>query len=164
MENKIIPIEIDGINDNVYSGFWLRLGANLLDILILLPYTCLIIYLDSLNKNIYLFAIVPELLFLFWYDVYLPKRFGGTPGKIIIGLKIVKMDSSPIGWKESFLRYSVDICFTIISIVIMIPLILLADNEIYKNQAEWNAHVKYLCRARRFRLAGQFVAMRCKFT
>jgi hypothetical protein len=34
MSNKIIPLKIDGINENIYSGFWARLGANLLDGLI----------------------------------------------------------------------------------------------------------------------------------
>jgi uncharacterized RDD family membrane protein YckC len=142
MEDRIIPIEIRGINDNIYSGFWLRLGANLLDILILSP-ILLINYLDSYDKNIYLLTMVPYLLFSFWYNAYLPKRYGGTPGKLIAGLKIVKIDSSPIGWKESFLRYSVDFSFTIINNIIMIPLILLADNEIYKN-LNWLDQREYL--------------------
>jgi hypothetical protein len=31
MSGKMIPLEIEGIKDNIYSGFWPRLGANLID-------------------------------------------------------------------------------------------------------------------------------------
>jgi len=109
MPAKIIPLEIEGINDKIYSGFWSRLGANLLDGLIILPVSLVFIFINSINMYAYFFTIIPDLIFIFWYNIYLPKRYGGTPGKLIAGLKIVKLDSSSIGWKESVLRYSVNI-------------------------------------------------------
>jgi uncharacterized RDD family membrane protein YckC len=133
MENKIIPVEIEGINDRIYSGFWSRLGANFLDGLILIPYSFLLLYIYSLNLYAYFFLIIPSLLISFWYNVYLPKRYGGTPGKLIVGLKIVKMDSSSIGWRESFLRFSVNIAFIIINIVMMVIAVFMADQETYNN-------------------------------
>jgi uncharacterized RDD family membrane protein YckC len=133
MSNKIIPIKINGINENIYSGFWSRLGANLLDGLILIPTSFLLLFINSFNKNIYFITVIPNLLFIFWYNIFLPKRYGGTPGKLIVGIKIIKIDSSPIGWKKSFLRYSVNMVFSIISIIFTMIAILLADDEIYNN-------------------------------
>jgi uncharacterized RDD family membrane protein YckC len=143
MSNNIIPMEIEGINDKIYSGFLSRLGANLLDGLIILPYSFLFLFINFFDKNVYLFTIVPNLLFIFWYNIYLPKRYGGTPGKLIVGIKIVKIDASPIDWKEAFLRYSVNIVFSFLSIAIMAMAVLLADKEIYNN-LNWFQRFAYL--------------------
>ena len=133
MNKKIIPIKIDEIDDKIYSGFWSRLGANLLDLLIVMPYIFLLIFINSLSLYAYFITLIPNLLFLFWYHIYLPKRYGGTPGKLIVGIKIVKMDSSFIGWKESILRHCVYLVLSIISIGMNSIAILLADVEIYES-------------------------------
>ena len=143
MENKIIPMEIEGIDDRIYSTFWSRLGAYLLDVLISVPLIGLVLFINSLDKNIFFLTTIPSLLYIFWYWIYLPKRYGGTLGKLIIGLKIVKIDSSPIGWKEAFLRYIVDFGCAIINHVVRVITILLADNEIYKSLS-WLNQLEYL--------------------
>jgi uncharacterized RDD family membrane protein YckC len=135
MINKI-PLKIEGINESIYSGFLSRLGANLLDMLILIPYTFLLVFINSFHMYAYFVTLIPNILFIFWYNIYLPKKFGGTPGKLIVGLKIVKIDSSGIDWRESFLRYSINIVLSIISIAMMVKAILLADIDIY-NDLTW---------------------------
>jgi uncharacterized RDD family membrane protein YckC len=57
------------------------------------------------------------LAFLRTYGV---KRWGGTPGKLICGLKIVKSSLEPVGWKEVWLRDVVYIFFSIIAIAFYI--------------------------------------------
>jgi len=143
MQNKIIPLKIEGINDRIYSSFWSRLGANLLDMLIIIPFSILIIYLNSINLYLYLFTVIPNLIFILWYNIYLPKKHGGTPGKLIVGLKIVKLNSSSISWKESFLRHSVNLFFILANIIIMIIAIIKADSEIYNNLS-WSEQSLYL--------------------
>jgi uncharacterized RDD family membrane protein YckC len=139
-------MEIEGINDKIYSGFWSRFAANLLDGLIFMPCLFLLLFINSFNKNIYFFTIIPHLLFTVWYHVYLPQRYGGTPGKLIAGIKIVRMDSSPIGWKESLLRYSVNIFFAALNIIMMSAAIMAADDEIYNN-LNWFQRSAYLSRS-----------------
>jgi uncharacterized RDD family membrane protein YckC len=143
MANKIIPLEIEGINDKIYSGFWSRLGANLLDGLIIIPFSLMILFINSFNIYIYFFTIVPNLLFAFWYHVFLPKKYGGTPGKLIVGIKIIKIDSSPIGWKESFLRYIVTLFLSLVTIFFIIIAIFSVDTEIYNN-LNWFQKSAYL--------------------
>lgn len=50
-----------------------------------------------------------------FYEVYLVKRFGGTPGKLIVGIKIIKVDGSAIGYREAILRYLPGFIFSLLS-------------------------------------------------
>ncbi len=104
MENKQTPIQIDGINDNIYAGFWARLGSLLLDALFMMPIIGLTLYLNGLDKNVYFITFLPNFIFGLWYGIYLPKKYGGTPGKLLVGLKIIRLDGETIDWKESILR------------------------------------------------------------
>lgn len=76
-------------NENVYAGFWIRVGATILDCVILIP--VMIIYMvflkDFLGKNWLAYSIYS--LLLLGYTVFFVVRFGGTPGKLIIGIKII---------------------------------------------------------------------------
>lgn len=101
------PLQIDGINDNIYAGFGTRLASLLLDIIILIPPSFAIIYLQGFGTNMYFYTIIPSLLFTVWYQVYLPKRYGGTPGKLIVGIKTIRINGKLIAWREAILRDSV---------------------------------------------------------
>jgi len=140
---QIIPLKIEGINEKYFSGFWSRLGANLLDMLIIMPFIILIQFINSLNLYNFYFTIIPNLLFIFWYNIFLPKKYSGTPGKLIVGLKIVKMDASQIDWRESFLRHSVNILFIFLNIFMMVSAILKVDIIIY-NDLNWLQQSEYL--------------------
>jgi len=108
--DKIIYLEkIDEIDETVYAGFGVRLGANILDLLFSLPLLFFIgfIFISVNTIGILLLSVIFIHLVRFFYMVYLPKRYGGTPGKLIVGIKIIKIDSTNIGWKEAILRESV---------------------------------------------------------
>lgn len=53
--------------------------------------------------NVYYF--LPGTLFVFFYSVYLVRRFGGTPGKRLMKLRIVKVSGDPVTYREALLRY-----------------------------------------------------------
>ena len=95
-----------------YAGFWIRLGASVIDSLILLsilaaiyypffkfiapgmpPVRCIMIFI-SLSWFIKIAYLV---IFWVWR--------GQTPGKMLTGIKIIRTDSSPITWRYAFLRY-----------------------------------------------------------
>ena len=143
MDNKQTPLQIEGIKDNLYGGFWLRLGALLLDSIFVMPVVFLVLYLNSFGKNIYFLTIIPNLLFALWYGIYLPKKYGGTPGKLLVGLKIVRLDGEVIGWKESILRYSINLVITLLSVTVMTVCILNADDSIFTNLS-WLKQSLYL--------------------
>ena len=138
-----MPFEIKGIRDSLYAGFWRRLGAMFLDILFLMPLIFIMYYLNSLSVNMYLYTLVPNLLFGLWYNIYLPKKHGGTPGKLVAGMKIIRLDGTDIEWKEAILRHIVLFGLTIFSSVMMVCCLLQADETTYMNLG-WLGQAKYL--------------------
>lgn len=142
MDNKQIPLSINK-NRTFYSDFGSRLGAGLLDGLIMSPIIILTMIINSQNMNMQYCTLFMNLVFGLWYMVYLPKRYGGTPGKLVAGLKIIKMDGSDIDWKEAFLRYSVSIAISVISALITVYTLIQADAETYDSM-DWMEQAQYL--------------------
>ena len=95
------------------AGFWIRLFATVIDnVLVIVLSLPFILYhfgdlgwffdpsrdYSSFDAWYYIFtAFVVILLWVTWD--------GKTPGKALCGIHIVKIDNTPIGWKEAILRY-----------------------------------------------------------
>jgi uncharacterized RDD family membrane protein YckC len=143
MTDKKTPLTIDGISESIYAGFWTRLGSLLLDFLILLPYVFLILYINGLSTNAYYFTFIPGLIFHFWFSIYLVKKYGGTPGKLIVGIKIIKLDGTGVTWREAILRQIVNFILAIFGSVITIIALSKADIEYYESLT-WITKQQYL--------------------
>lgn len=98
----------------VYAGFWRRLSAFWLDALVLLPLMGLTFWLGGIWRLFHVFYAVPGLLFGLWFYVHLVKRYGGTPGKLLMGIRIARLDGASVGYKEAMIRYSVWIAFSVV--------------------------------------------------
>jgi uncharacterized RDD family membrane protein YckC len=113
-----------------YAGFWPRLGALLLDALILLPLTALTFWGAQRYRLFSLYYFVPSILFGLFYSVYLVQRFGGTPGKLIVGVRIRKVSGGPIGCREAGLRYLPEFVLGLLmSIAMLISVFHMSDAE-----------------------------------
>lgn len=143
MIEKQTPLQIVGISESIYAGFWTRLGSLLLDFIFILPVVFLIQYLNGLSRSIYFYTIIPNLLFALWYNVYLPKKYGGTPGKLAVGITIIKLNGQPIDWKEAILRHIVLLSLTVLGSVIIVVTIMEADEETY-TRLGWLQRSQYL--------------------
>lgn len=143
MTNKQTPLQIDGVTESLYAGFWARLGSLLLDGIIMMPVIFLTLYLNGLGKNIYFITFIPNFIFGLWYGIYLPKKYGGTPGKLIVGIKIIRIDGQAIDWKESFLRYSINFALILFSVIMMTVCLLQADDSVYTSLS-WLKQTQYL--------------------
>jgi uncharacterized RDD family membrane protein YckC len=113
-----------------YAGFAPRLASLMLDFIILLPLTALELWASGHLRLFDVYFLIPGTLFGLFYSVYLVRRFGGTPGKLIVGIRIRKLDGEPVGYREAFLRYSVDfILCLLMSIALVFPLLHMTDAE-----------------------------------
>jgi uncharacterized RDD family membrane protein YckC len=113
-----------------YAGFGPRLGALLLDILIILPWIALMAWAAWHYRVFRMYQVIPGTLFVVFYHVYLVGRFGGTPGKLIVGIRIRKLDGEPVGCREALLRQSVDLVFGLLmSMATIPPLVHMTDAE-----------------------------------
>ena len=131
MKNELLPTRFQGINEDVYAGFWVRVAAKLLDFVILLPVIGLVLYIDSLSKSANINAMIPNLLFGAAFEVVLVKIYGGTPGKLIMGLKVIQKNGDNIDWQSSFYRYSVEFFLAILGVYVMFLTLNLIDDSTY---------------------------------
>lgn len=96
-----------GKTELVYVGFWRRLAAHLIDLAILFPYAAIITRTAWNSKYGYIGSQIVGFIVAVLFNVYLVKRFGGSPGKLAMRVRIAKMDGSAVGYKEASIRYSV---------------------------------------------------------
>jgi uncharacterized RDD family membrane protein YckC len=131
MKNELLPTRFNGINEVVYAGFWVRVAARLLDFIVLLPVMGLVFYINGLSKSAALNVLIPNLLFALAFEVVLVKIYGGTPGKLIMGLKIIQKNGDNIDWKSSFYRNSVEFFIAIIGVYVMFLTLNLVEDNTY---------------------------------
>lgn len=140
---KQVPLQLEGVYDDIFAGFGTRLASLLLDGIIMMPVIIAVLYLNSSHLNSYYYTIIPNLLLSLWYHVYLPKKYGGTPGKLIMGIQIIKLDGQNIGYKEAFLRHLIVFILTIYCAVLMIVAISRADETTFESLS-WLNQSQYL--------------------
>ena len=87
-----------------YSTFWGRVGAGLIDLIFISPLLIMNFMMGD-SQAFYLYSVVlTQLVTLFFY-VYLVTKFGATPGKLALGLRISMLDGSPVTVQAACLRY-----------------------------------------------------------
>ncbi len=107
-----------------YAGFWIRVGAKVLDYLIFasalyVSYAIFfliigrsgdffkILFTPEGKQSLQTLGIVTSLLeLIFWLVIptYMLGRFAATPGKMILGLKVIRSDSERLTYLRSFCR------------------------------------------------------------
>lgn len=102
-----------------YAGFWRRFGAFWIDFLCFTPLIGFNFWMDSHFRLFQIWNFIPGLLIGLWFYVYLVQRYGGTPGKLLLNMRIVKLDGASVGYREAMLRYSVLFTLTVASSVAM---------------------------------------------
>ena len=115
---NFLPLEIDG--NKVYAGFWKRFCASFIDALIIVGVTFpLMKTLDLYGSDRSLTIVLSGCRFLLvhMYTVYLHARFGGTLGKLAVGIRVTRPDGKRIGWNQAWRRSSVDIAITFLFLV-----------------------------------------------
>jgi uncharacterized RDD family membrane protein YckC len=125
-----------------YAGFWQRFGAFWVDFVILLPLAGIVYVGDAQSRFFQIYWFIPGLLFGLWYHIYLVVRYGGTPGKLILNMRIAMLDGSPVTPKAAFLRYVVLLVLAELAAIALIMASLRMTDE------EWFS-LGYLARANR---------------
>src|ERR1043166_265711 len=106
-----------------YAGFWIRLGAKFIDGLIImivtLPFSFIFLIsfvfnpgsMPDLKKILMQQSIVVLLgtLVRLLYTWLLVGRYGATPGKMLVGIRIVTADGQRISYPRAFARYWAEI-------------------------------------------------------
>ena len=108
-EMEYLPITSCG--KRVYAGFWKRFCAAWVDFFIIVPLALLCSWLEGFDRTLAIVIAIPSSALFAMYNVYFNACFGGTLGKLAVGIKITNTDGSRIGWGQAWKRSSVDLVF-----------------------------------------------------
>ncbi len=89
-----------------YSTFWARVGASVIDLLVFMPLIVADIIFSGETRVFKLYMLVPIQLVCAYLYVYMVIKYGGSPGKLLAGLRIVNANGSPVTLKGAALRYA----------------------------------------------------------
>lgn len=128
---EFLPLELDG--QRVYVGFWKRLGAGLIDALVLVPVSLFANYIAGLDRMIALVTTVPTAALFAFYHVFMNAMFGGSVGKLVVGIRIAQPDGSKIEWRHAWWRSSVDLLFSAVIVVSEMWILLQIDSATYSS-------------------------------
>lgn len=113
-----------GYAAGLYGGFWRRLGAYIIDGIILAIAGSL---LELLHKHLTSLGTVGGivslgivLLLLYGYCVHLIYKRGATPGKMVLRLRVVNLQGKRVSYKQAWLRVCPYIALYVLPILAMI--------------------------------------------
>lgn len=116
-----------------YAGFWLRLGAGIIDFLIFIPILFLYLYLRLFSWEIAIMIVIPYFFLWSIYNIYFHGRWGQTIGKMVTKIKVVRLDGSTIDYTHAFLRHAVDFLFSILSSIAQVVAILSVSKTTFES-------------------------------
>jgi uncharacterized RDD family membrane protein YckC len=117
-EGAALPMEMR------YAGFWKRVGAKIIDGIIL--YIVNIALSFALGLNLFatkrtaeeiplaMILMAVQYIIYFGYEVFFIGKYGATPGKMAIGIKIVNADGSKVSYLKAFGRIFANILSALI--------------------------------------------------
>ena len=114
--NSELP-EVAPPTEPQYAGFWRRVAAHLIDSVALGLALLAIILITLGNNSLYLLTLVVPGVLSIIYQLYLTTKYGATLGKMAMGIKIVRLDGSPIGFAQANVRYSPYLILGIIAVM-----------------------------------------------
>jgi len=128
-----VPITTDGTPElsTPYAGFWKRLGAYLVDLIILLPLVAVSAWGAEQSRMFFSYFCLPSMVLGLWFHAYLVKQYGGTPGKLLMKIRIRKLYGQAVGYQEALIRYSVLMLLTVVMSAASIVVTLSMSDELY---------------------------------
>jgi len=139
---EFLPIMING--ELVYAGFWKRFCAGMIDVFILLPLMVLLIWVQGYDRMLAISLVIPGSILVVIYYVFFNARFGGTPGKWAVDIRITQPDGSSIGWSEAWKRSSINLILVLIGLVVQIWALIQVDPAQYASLSSWSERAKLL--------------------
>lgn len=143
MTTQKLPLHLENTHYSLYGNFGERIAAGLLDGVFLIPVTLGSLYFNSLHLYHYYYTFAVTQLIIAFYCIYLPVRYGNTPGRRIIGLTILKLDGSAITYREAFLKFLPLLSIALLAFVVQCWSIALADAAVF-DQLGWVEQTTYL--------------------
>jgi uncharacterized RDD family membrane protein YckC len=103
-----------------------------IDLLVFLPLSWARSWLESRSKGAAMGLVIHYAVIGLGYTIYGHGRFGQTVGKWVMAVRVVRTNGKRIGWRQAWLRSSVDLLFTVLGVVGQLAaLVTILDAEYY---------------------------------
>jgi uncharacterized RDD family membrane protein YckC len=96
-----------------YAGFWPRFGAALIDFIVLVPLIALSFWTISASRTTALLLELPIAFAAAFYNIYFIGRWGQTIGKMVLKIRVVRLDGAEAGVRRAFYRHAVDLALSV---------------------------------------------------
>jgi uncharacterized RDD family membrane protein YckC len=114
------PAVVLSIEDvRVYSDFWYRFAALAIDSVLSIAVSALIVSALRPAMPDFVFSLLFGTTWLLVVSAYCVVRFGGSPGKLLLKLRIVTMDGEPLTYRHALLRVLPDYVLTTASVLMV---------------------------------------------
>jgi len=100
-----------------YAGFWPRLGALLVDAIVIgIPLVSIFFWAAGWGSKTALASVTASMTILgAIYYIYFTGRWGQTLGKMAMEIRVTKIDGARVTMREGFLRHMVDLVLAILA-------------------------------------------------
>lgn len=117
-QKSMRKLDVNKEAENI-GRFWKRLLASLIDCILLFPWA---IFWSNIyhRESFFIIGRIMIVLSHFLLFILFVRIFKGTPGKLILRLRIVKINGDKISFKETFLRDLVSFIIVILVAVLFI--------------------------------------------
>jgi len=110
-DKSIEETPVDQQGTDRFAGFWMRFWAFLADLLIIFSINGILLSpLRFMNEgaeiyiNIWTLHGIMAAIVFYLYFLILTKKLGQTMGKMIFGLKVIRVDHQPLEWGDLIFR------------------------------------------------------------
>ena len=114
-----------------YAGFWPRLGALIIDTIVMAPLIWLAFWALSTSRTWAVMVQLSATVLFAFYNIYFIGRWGQTIGKMALGIKVVALDGSEAGFGRAFYRQSVDLGLSVLTTVLTVHALLSVSGTLY---------------------------------
>jgi len=139
---EFLPIMYAG--ERVYAGFWRRFCAIWVDLFILMPLAFFLFWLEGFDKTLAIVITISVTALSSMYDVYFNARYGGTLGKLAVGIRVTRPNGSKIGWTEAIARSAVGMVFALVGLSIQVWALTQVSHEDYSHAMGFVARMELL--------------------
>ncbi|SFB21429.1 Uncharacterized membrane protein YckC, RDD family [Lentibacillus halodurans] len=110
-ESQETYTETAGVDEQRYAGFWMRLWAYLVDLVIVFSINGILLspfkFVNDGNPidiGFWTVTGIVGVVVLYLYFLLMTKFYGKTLGKMIFGLRVVREDRGPLEWSDLIFR------------------------------------------------------------
>jgi uncharacterized RDD family membrane protein YckC len=114
-----------------YAGFGPRLGAMLVDFVVLMPVLALSFWSLFASHAVAVWMQAPVTLLFAFYQIFFVGRWGQTLGKMALRIKVVALDGSDAGYRRAFYRHAVDLFYSFFTTAMMLSALLAIPAEAF---------------------------------